>query len=132
MFGIAKWIPEIVHHCPNTPYILAGLKRDLRCLYEKGELTEQYFAAHQGSHRCGSVFVATEGSVDQTLPSREPGEYAFVSFEEGARMARDLDAVSYVECSALTQEGLKDVFDEAIKVVLRSPVLKKDSGCVLQ
>ena len=32
--------------------------------------------------------------------------------EDGERMARDLGAVKYVECSALTQYKLKDVFDE--------------------
>lgn len=32
--------------------------------------------------------------------------------EDGERMARDLGAVKYVECSALTQFKLKDVFDE--------------------
>ena len=34
--------------------------------------------------------------------------------EEGERMAKDLDAVTYIECSALTQYKLKNVFDEAI------------------
>ena len=32
--------------------------------------------------------------------------------EDGEKMARDLGAVKYVECSALTQYKLKDVFDE--------------------
>lgn len=32
--------------------------------------------------------------------------------EDGERMAKDLGAVKYVECSALTQYKLKDVFDE--------------------
>ncbi len=32
--------------------------------------------------------------------------------EDGERMARELGAVKYVECSALTQYKLKDVFDE--------------------
>jgi cell division control protein 42 len=32
--------------------------------------------------------------------------------EDGDRMAKDLGAVKYVECSALTQYKLKDVFDE--------------------
>ena len=35
--------------------------------------------------------------------------------EDGERMAKDLGAIKYVECSALTQYKLKDVFDEVGK-----------------
>jgi cell division control protein 42 len=36
--------------------------------------------------------------------------------EDGERMARELGAVKYVECSALTQFKLKDVFDEVVTI----------------
>lgn len=37
-----------------------------------------------------------------------------VGTEEGQRLAQELGAVSFAECSALTQKNLKDAFDSAI------------------
>ena len=45
-----------------------------------------------------------------------------VSHEMGDRLAKELKMVKYSECSALTQKGLKDVFDDAILAALQPPV----------
>ncbi|CCE62373.1 hypothetical protein TPHA_0C02190 [Tetrapisispora phaffii CBS 4417] len=54
-----------------------------------------------------------------------------ITQEQGDRLARDLRAVKYVECSALTQHGLKNVFDEAIVAALEPPVIKKSKKCTI-
>ena len=48
-----------------------------------------------------------------------------ITTEMGERVTRELGAIKYVECSALTQKGLKNVFDEAIVAALEPPVVKK-------
>jgi len=53
-----------------------------------------------------------------------------LTLQQGEQMRRKLGAVCYKECSALTQVGLKDIFDEAIRIVLfPTPKKAKKSGC---
>jgi GTPase SAR1 family protein len=40
-------------------------------------------------------------------------------------MRKKLKAIKYVECSAMKQEGLDDVFIEAVKAVLKKPSSRK-------
>lgn len=50
-----------------------------------------------------------------------------LSTADGMRLAEELGALKYLECSALTQQGLKAVFDEAIKIALEAKLRPAES-----
>lgn len=52
--------------------------------------------------------------IDKFCSRMAPIQYA-----QGVAMSKDIGAVKYLECSALTQKGLKTVFDEAIRAVCK-------------
>jgi len=103
----AKWFPEVSHHCPNTPIILVGTKLDLR-------------------------------DEPETIPPKLPicsKNKCPITYEQGMQMMKQIGAVKYMECSAVTQKGLKPVFEESIRAVI-SPQntknqKKKSMGCSL-
>jgi len=72
--------------------------------------------------------LRNDSSMVQTLSSKG---LHIVTPEEAASRQKEIGALSYLECSALTQEGLKTVFDEAIRAALNKPKPKKSTTCVL-
>jgi len=64
-----------------------------------------------------------------------------ITYEQGLKMSSEIQATTFLECSCLTQKGLKNVFEEAIRSVLsRSPrqiqkkapgPVGKEKGCTL-
>ncbi|CAG0878884.1 unnamed protein product [Darwinula stevensoni] len=55
-----------------------------------------------------------------------------VKREQGQKLASKIRAIKYLECSALTQRGLKQVFDEAVRAVLRpEPARRRERKCSL-
>uniref|UniRef100_A0AAQ4QNY9 Cell division control protein 42 homolog n=1 Tax=Gasterosteus aculeatus aculeatus TaxID=481459 RepID=A0AAQ4QNY9_GASAC len=89
------------------------------------------------SHHCPRTpFLLVGTQVDlrddsNTLEKLAKNKQRAQSCESGEKLARELKAVKYVECSALTQRGLKNVFDEAILAALEPPDNKPKKRCVL-
>jgi small GTP-binding protein len=86
----SKWIPEIRHHCPDTPFILVGTKSDLR--------GDKAIISH----------LASKGTK-------------MIEKDTALSFANEIKASEYLECSALTQDGLKYVFDRAIQLGINKP-----------
>lgn len=58
------------------------------------------------------------------LPSQEP-----VRSEEGRDMANRISAFGYLECSAKTKEGVREVFEMATRAGLQVRKNKRRRGC---
>ena len=75
-------------------------------------------------HHCpGTPFLLVGTKADlrnDVWESRVPFENDKrpITTEMGEKLAKDVDAVKYVECSALTRDGVQNVFDEALKVAI--------------
>jgi len=94
----AKWYPELMHFCPEVPFILVGTKMDVR------------------------------NDESEVAKLRSQGQNPITN-QQGQELSKKLGAIRYMECSAKTQENLKDVFDEAVRSVLRPA--KKKKGCII-
>ncbi|XP_076583860.1 ras-related C3 botulinum toxin substrate 2-like [Chaetodon auriga] len=89
-------------------------------------------------HHCPStptILVGTKLDLrdeKETIAKLKEKNLAPITQAQGQALAQEIEADKYLECSALTQDGLKTVFDEAIRTVLcpDKPV-KKKKGCSL-
>eukprot|EP01107_Rhizomastix_libera_P010557 TRINITY_DN2731_c0_g1_i2.p2 TRINITY_DN2731_c0_g1~~TRINITY_DN2731_c0_g1_i2.p2 ORF type:complete len:197 (-),score=25.80 TRINITY_DN2731_c0_g1_i2:679-1269(-) len=80
----SKWSPEIAFHCPEVPFIIVGMKTDLRNdAAAVAQLNERY---HRGA----------------------------ITKDEGERLAEELNAYAYIECSSRQPDNVKEVFEEAL------------------
>ncbi|CAB3410331.1 unnamed protein product [Caenorhabditis bovis] len=52
-----------------------------------------------------------------------------ITKSQGQKMAQRIKAVKYLECSALTQSGLTQVFEEAVRSILNPKPIKKKKSC---
>jgi len=86
------------------------------------------------SHHCPNtpiILVGTKVDMREDREAverlREKGQNP-INYEQGMAKAKEINAIKYLECSALTQKGLKNVFDEAIRGVFAPKTSKKKKG----
>ncbi|KAG7192114.1 Rho GTPase [Scheffersomyces spartinae] len=84
-----KWSEEVRNYSPNIPFLLVGLKKDLRL----------------------------NSSLEYVQPY------------QGEEVAREIGAKAYLECSALTGEGVDDIFETAMRISLMVKDKKEQKGC---
>ncbi|PQE05945.1 GTP-binding RHO3 protein [Rutstroemia sp. NJR-2017a BBW] len=92
----SKWVGEIAENCQGVKLVLVALKCDLR---EQGEDD----AAEPGAE--GAAAGAKE---------KKP----MIDYNQGLEVARRINALRYLECSAMRNRGVNEAFTEAARVAL--------------
>ncbi|KAF7204750.1 ras-related C3 botulinum toxin substrate 1 [Nothobranchius furzeri] len=75
-------------------------------------------------HHCKEAPIILVGTMldmrddEEVIQKLKEEKQSPITYPQGLAMTKDIGAVKYLECSALTQRGLKTVFDEAIRTVL--------------
>ncbi|CAD6498942.1 BgTH12-07867 [Blumeria graminis f. sp. triticale] len=86
----SKWVREIAENCQGVNLVLVALKCDLREL---------------------------EDEPEEDGETRERKET--INYEQGLLVARRINALRYLECSAMRNRGVNEVFTEAARVALQ-------------
>ncbi len=89
----SKWVGEIAENCQGVKLVLVALKCDLR---------------EQGGDE--------DGAEGAEVPQREKKE--MITYNQGLEVARRINALRYLECSAMRNRGVNEAFTEAARVAL--------------
>lgn len=103
----SKWVGEIADNCPGVKLVLVALKCDLR------EAAED-----------------DEGENDQQ--QQQQGEKKpMIGYDQGLEVARRINALRYLECSAMRNRGVNEAFTEAARVALSVKKDREESKCLV-
>lgn len=105
----SKWVGEIADNCPGVKLVLVALKCDLR---EGAEDEEEA--------------PATTDAADGRKEKKP-----MIGYDQGLEVARRINALRYLECSAMRNRGVNEAFTEAARVALSVRKDKEENGCVV-
>ncbi|XP_043548501.1 rho-related GTP-binding protein RhoG-like [Chiloscyllium plagiosum] len=89
------------------------------------------------THHCPDVPMLLVGTKKdlrndpETIKKLKEQNLSPISHHQGNGLAKQIQAVKYMECSALNQEGIKEVFAEAVRAVINPAPVKSKRSCQL-
>ena len=120
-----QWISEVLHFCQGLPIILVGCKKDLRfdqkTIEELHKTSQKPVTPEQVSRRLKlhSTANRTQACItDNTTAQAED-------------VRKKIGAQKYLECSAKTNEGVREVFEHATRAALLTRKKEKKKCSIL-
>lgn len=117
----SKWVGEIADNCPGVKLVLVALKCDLR-----QEAAEE---AADNAAVGGSNGTAADGP--QTSGTKNAEKKDMITYDTGLEVARRINAMRYLECSAMRNRGVNEAFTEAARVALSVKKDREESKCTV-
>lgn len=114
-----KWVPEIHEHCPEVPFILVALKVDMRDSPEKSNDNEEEDNGEE-SDEDNAKRLDSHSNPNQPLTPDK-----MIKKEDGEKLAQEVGAAYFIECSAFTLQNLENVFLRAIDSALQAEETKR-------
>jgi GTPase SAR1 family protein len=120
------WRLFVAGKCPNVPYMIVGMKIDLRkAVFEpQNSHKTSVRSRRQSVSTSRRKSLANTENVDVNTDSPPPGPGKLtrglsilegdVSEKEGQQLCIDSEACIYMECSALRGDNVKDIVSEAL------------------
>uniref|UniRef100_A0A8D8RV13 Ras-related protein ced-10 n=1 Tax=Cacopsylla melanoneura TaxID=428564 RepID=A0A8D8RV13_9HEMI len=126
----SKWYPELSHYCPRVPIILVGTKVDIRD--ESADDVLDHTKESPESHFENGKLSSSQSHLAQAKHSKHSKKRVdLVTTKQGKRMSKKIKAAKYMECSAKLNEGLDEVFLEAVQRSANEKTNRKKCCCVL-
>lgn len=94
----SKWVGEIAENCQGVKLVLVALKCDLR---ENNEEED-----------------GEDGSGVDERGGAQREKKQMINYNQGLEVARRINALRYLECSAMRNRGVNEAFNEAARVAL--------------
>lgn len=128
----SKWVGEIADNCPGVKLVLVALKCDLR---EGGDEDADDAAAGSAAKSGtdpdganGSEINAAGGAAGNGA-ARE--KKPMINYDQGLEVARRINAMRYLECSAMRNRGVNEAFTEAARVALSVKKDREGGSCTI-
>jgi GTPase SAR1 family protein len=130
----SKWMPELIQHLPNVPIILVGTQVDLRVDLPLSKGTPSSSVTSLDKSLLTQLNNTTSTTTTNSMTTATNSNLTsatnnFVSTSEGHDLKQKIKAYDYIECSALTQLNIKEVFETSIEAVLRTNKEEKVVSC---
>ncbi|CAK7198822.1 Rho GTPase [Sporothrix eucalyptigena] len=129
----SKWVGEIADNCPGVKLVLVALKCDLR---EGGDDDAEDTAASgaAGAAKTSDPDASANGSEINPAGGAAAGareKKPMINYDQGLEVARRINAMRYLECSAMRNRGVNEAFTEAARVALSVKKDREGSSCTI-